>query len=393
MRTAPAGGREPSVIIRRTIEYDAVSTSEENVDSGSSATRRKPCSSIAANESVLNFSSALRSRFSRITCAAGAAATPFASYGPRLQAASETSAAATSTLTSVLRIGHLLSPAEEDARRASPQLHRPGRYPSAMLNWVFDLPLALMGPAIIAALCLFGVTGMLVVRRSLLPRLLVHVQDSEFSGAIVQCVMVFYGLAVALIAVNVFQTYSDVTKMISQEATSLAALYRDVTSYPEPIRATLQDGLREYTHQVIYEAWPIQRRGEVPTAGVDHMNRFQSSLLAFEPTTEGQKLLHAETLRAYNTVIVARRLRVDAVTTGLPGVMWVVIVAGALISLSAAFFFKVEDARLHGILVTLLATFMGLVIFMILSLDRPFRGDLAIQPGAYQLVYDQLMKR
>jgi hypothetical protein len=262
-----------------------------------------------------------------------------------------------------------------------------------MLESLFDLPLALLGPAIIGTLCLFAISGMLVVRRTVLPKLLLHVQDSEFSGAIVQCVMVFYGLAVALIAVNVFQTYSDVTKMISQEATSLAALYRDVTSYPEPIRTSLQEGLREYTHQVIHEAWPIQQRGEVPTAGVDLMNRFQASLAAFEPTTEGQKLLHAETLRAYNTVIVARRLRVDAVTTGLPGVMWVVIVAGALISLSAAFFFKVEDPRLQGILVTLLAAFMGLVIFMILSLDRPFRGDLAIKPTAYELVYDQLMKR
>jgi len=35
------------------------------------------------------------------------------------------------------------------------------------------------------------------------------------------------------------------------------------------------------------------------------------------------------------------------------------------------FFFKVEDARLHGILVTLLAFFMGLVIFMISRWTAP----------------------
>ena len=42
-----------------------------------------------------------------------------------------------------------------------------------------------------------------------------------------------------------------------------------------------------------------------------------------------------------------------------------------VIRLRAAFFFKVEDARLHGLLVTLLPVFMGLVIFMIFALDRP----------------------
>jgi len=73
-------------------------------------------------------------------------------------------------------------------------------------------------------------------------------------------------------------------------------------------------------------------------------------------------------------------------------VMWAVILIGAFISLSASFFFKVEDARLHLIEVLLLAIFIGLVIFMIFSLDRPFRGHLGIPADPYQLVYDQLMK-
>ena len=35
---------------------------------------------------------------------------------------------------------------------------------------------------------------------------------------------------------------------------------------------------------------------------------------------------------------------------------------------------------------------MGLVIFMILALDRPFIGDLGLRPDSYQLIYDHLMK-
>jgi hypothetical protein len=70
---------------------------------------------------------------------------------------------------------------------------------------------------------------------------------------------------------------------------------------------------------VIHEAWPLQQRGQVPSAGVERMNRFQDMLISFEPATEGQKLLHGETLQAYNNMIQARRLRLDAVGTGLPG--------------------------------------------------------------------------
>jgi hypothetical protein len=36
------------------------------------------------------------------------------------------------------------------------------------------------------------------------------------------------------------------------------------------------------------------------------------------------------------------------VGTGLPGVMWIVILVDVIISLSTSFFFNVEDVRSHG---------------------------------------------
>ncbi len=48
-------------------------------------------------------------------------------------------------------------------------------------------------------------------------------------------------------------------KTVGSEASSLAALYRDVSAYPEPSRTELQDLLRECTHSVIENAWPLQR--------------------------------------------------------------------------------------------------------------------------------------
>ncbi len=244
-----------------------------------------------------------------------------------------------------------------------------------MVENLFNLPLIITGPVIIGLLCLFALVGLLVVRRRVLPRLHIELHDSHFIGTIVHSVMIFYGLAVALMAVDVSETYTDVEKIISGEAVALAMLYRDVSGYPEPIRMELQKGLRAYTQYIIQEAWPLQQRGQIPAGGVELMNRFQATMIAFEPVTEGQKILHGETMRAYNQMIQARRQRLDAVSTHLPAVMWTVIIAGALISLSASFFFKFEDACVNtGILVMLLAVFIGMIIFMVFALDQPFRG-------------------
>jgi len=84
-----------------------------------------------------------------------------------------------------------------------------------MFESLFDYPLWIAGLVIIGILCLFAVVGLVVVRRRVLPRLRVEGSDSEFTGAMLQSVMVFYGLAVALIAVSVWQTYSGTSKIVS----------------------------------------------------------------------------------------------------------------------------------------------------------------------------------
>jgi hypothetical protein len=40
----------------------------------------------------------------------------------------------------------------------------------------------------------------------------------------------------------------------------------------------------------------------------------------------------------------------------------------------------------------IVAFFLGIVIFLIIAMDRPMRGEVSVQPGAYQLVYDVLMQ-
>jgi hypothetical protein len=155
----------------------------------------------------------------------------------------------------------------------------------------------------------------------------------------------------------------------------------------------MREVLRGYTNQIIREAWPAQQQGRVPHEGVEWMDRLQAQLFAFEPRSEAQKALHAETLGAYNRMVQARRQRLDAVSSGLPGVLWFALLPGAMGCLLLSLFFRVEDARFQAILVTGLAGFMSMVLFVIIALDRPFFGAMAIPPDSYQLIHDQLMKQ
>ncbi|MCP5532833.1 MAG: DUF4239 domain-containing protein [Akkermansiaceae bacterium] len=260
-----------------------------------------------------------------------------------------------------------------------------------MPDAIFHLTLTVTGVLIIGTLCIYSLAGTSLVRRFVVPRMKVESDDSEFTGAMVQAIMVFYGLAMALVAVSVWETHSGVSDTVSQEASRLAGLYRDVSSYPEPLRTELQKELLGYTNYLIDEAWPQQRDGTHPRRGIEWMNRFQTSLCAFEPDTEGAKILHAEAMRAYNHMLEARRLRMDAMLVKLPNTLWFVILFGAAVSLASTFFFKVRDARLHFIQCILLSVFVGLIIMLIVAFDRPFHGELGIDPEPYLFIRDQLM--
>lgn len=261
------------------------------------------------------------------------------------------------------------------------------------MGFLFDLPLIVSGPALIGLLVGVSLLGLNAFRKVVLPRLRFGEKDGDFCAAMVASIMVFYGLATALTAVHVWEVYERVEEITRHEAASLAVLYRSVSEYPEPLRSALRDEIRAHTHHIITQAWPLQRQGGIPTEAITAIDRLQSHLVAFEPVTEAQKALALETLGSFNRMMDARRIRVDSVERKLPGVMWLVIVLGAFISVISGYFFPVLDARLHRAQIGLLATFMGLVIFMILALDRPYRGDLGLTSKPYEIVYEQLMAR
>ena len=167
-----------------------------------------------------------------------------------------------------------------------------------MFDFIFDLPLLVTGPALLLVLSLYAFIGLRLVRRRIHPKLTINPGDSHFIGTMVHTVAVFYGLAVALITIAVWESYSEVSHVVSAEATAIGSLYRDLGGYPEPTRTQTRDQLKAYTEQVIEEAWPLMHKGQIPRGGVEMMNRLQDGMLAFQPTTEAEKIIHAEAFRA-----------------------------------------------------------------------------------------------
>jgi hypothetical protein len=62
--------------------------------------------------------------------------------------------------------------------------------------------------------------------------------------------------------------------------------------------------------------------------------------------------------------------------------LWLVLVAGAVVTIGFTFFFGVPNVRAHALMVAALAAMVGLILFLVLSLDLPFTGDLSVGPSS-----------
>jgi len=253
--------------------------------------------------------------------------------------------------------------------------------------WLYQIPTFWLGFLIVGFFVLIAVVG-LWLTRSMAKR--ISRSENDFANYYIAVVAVVYAVLVGLIAAASWANYTGVQALVSAEASSVSDLYRDVEGYPPAIRDPLRAMLREYVHHVITEEWPAQRRGVIPKTHIAMVRRLSAAWAAFEPTTPGQQIAHAECLRQLDELLSNRRQRLDAVDSNLPDLMWAAVLFGALITLVMTFFFWTENQAFHVFLNIAFAVILGLVIFLIIALDRPLVGSVSVPPTSFQEILETM---
>jgi hypothetical protein len=258
------------------------------------------------------------------------------------------------------------------------------------LLWIYDVPNWASFLLIVGSTLAVGWIGLIGLRPWVS-----HLHDEQNHNEVVSyflaAVVLFYGVMVGLIAVGVWEQFTSTDEKVALEASSLAALYRDVSAYPEPTRSRLRADLRTYTQDVIHKSWPLQRRGIIPTSTNGDLWKIQDDMTSFQPQTSSQSILHEEAFHSFNRLVELRRMRLHNVQSGLPSAVWVVVALGAVITLSLSWFFQTVSFAVHFWMVSLTATLLGLIIWLLVVMDHPFLGEVSIGPEPFEQVYATIM--
>jgi hypothetical protein len=259
------------------------------------------------------------------------------------------------------------------------------------VGWIHDIPRWLAAIGVMMTFAMLALGGLATTRGWIRARGLQALIDNSVVGWMFSAILSIYAITIGLTAVASWSSYVKADDVASREASEIAALYRDLSGYPQPARDGLLQALRVYLTEIIENDWPKQRRGVIPHDGTERLTDLQTKLYAFEPATDGQRALHAETLGAFNQVTESRRDRLDDVDSSVPGTLWVVVLVGAVVAIGATYVFTLDSIGVHAIMTMLLAAMIGLLVFFIAVTDMPYRGRDGINSDAYEFVRRDLV--
>jgi Protein of unknown function (DUF4239) len=259
--------------------------------------------------------------------------------------------------------------------------------------WIYDLPNWQFFIVCMAFFIGFSLLGAFLFRQFFEKWMALNVSNNDVVGNFLSVSGLFYGITLGLISVGTFENFQQAETSVSQEATALNGLYRDVNLLEKSEKYEMKILLKDYAQYVVGEGWNEQQKGIIPKGTSKIVNKFEFFLANYKIESEKDKIVFAEVVHQNNKLSDARRTRVNIVQQGLPATVWLVLFVGAFVVTSLTWLLVISNKKLDIMVNVLCGTLIGSLIFLIAAMDNPFRGEFSVSPQPFQLLIDGVMKQ
>jgi hypothetical protein len=142
----------------------------------------------------------------------------------------------------------------------------------------------------------------------------------------------------------------------------------------------------EYAQNVLSVEWPaMYDEKPLPREGNQIINQLWVLAGQSHDLGGGTYVATYQFVEELRLLTEFRRIRVMHSKEQLPGILRAVLVAGGIITVAASCFFGVPNLRFHVLQVTVLSFLIALVLVAIYDIDRPYQGNVVVQPDGFIL--------
>jgi Na+/melibiose symporter-like transporter len=222
----------------------------------------------------------------------------------------------------------------------------------------------------LAAMC-----GPVLMRRRIgLERL---ASNNEIAGFKFATVGVIYAVLLAFAVIVVWEKYSDAETAVIQEAGAAASLYR-LTSGPGPEAAATRAALGTYLELAIGRDWPMMATEKASREVTQALDALYAAAVRQTENGSRESAIFVEMFKQLDAITQARRIRLHIATGIVPGILWVVLFCGAVLTVGFTFFFGTENLPAQIMMTGILSAIVFMGLLVIVSIDHPFTGPVHI---------------
>src|SRR5919106_1208358 len=248
------------------------------------------------------------------------------------------------------------------------------------------------GVLVVIGVCLAAVAGLELVQR-LVPAQK-RQEHNDVAGFLYAVIGIVYAVLLALLVIAVWEHYQKANETVESEASAVGEIAWLAHRLPEPEHHVLQEDVRAYAHEVVDQEWPRMEQGlgggvQSLPEGWDLIDDMRGTLQDFEPSTEAEQELYAEGLDRISRLGEARRMRFVAAEQGLPGILWAVLVFGAVVVVGFTYLFGMRNSWAHRLMVMSLTAVIAPVLITGWGVEDPFSGGASLQPEAFELILER----
>jgi hypothetical protein len=259
-----------------------------------------------------------------------------------------------------------------------------------MLNFLASLPTALLVVVHVSAALLLTCLLMVSIHR-LMPVELRR-QHNEVIGFLIAVVAVFYGLIVASVLVIAINRFDHAQQVTETESNLVADVVRNAKAIAPDIERPVRKLAAQYLSEVIATEWPAQARGQKSNLETASLTDLAAAISHYAPQNQRENAYYQQLVGTLTRLYDTRKERIFIADQGIAAAVWIVTLAGGLLTICFALLFGIENRRMHFMLAAFLAVSLALVFALVAIFDRPFQGGLTVSDQPYQLVREQIVQ-
>ena len=255
-----------------------------------------------------------------------------------------------------------------------------------MTLYLSNMPIWLSIFLVVVVPTLAAMAGPVLVRKWFgLEKLVINNEVAGFKFAVVG---VIYAVVLGFAVVVVWEKFRDAEAAVVQEASALVAIDRLSQGLSPEAGASMRQHLIDYGRSVMTTDWPAMEHARFSARAGLALAGLYRAVLAIDPKTPRETVIMAEMLNRVDTVTQARRTRLLLASGIVPAVLWSVLVAGAVLTLSFTLFFGARSVGAQTLMTGMLAAIIFLALFVAIEIDHPFTGSVSVGPEAMNAALD-----